>query len=39
MAGTTSCFTYWWYWFIIHMRYSGEPSLEKKTLPATLSHE
>jgi hypothetical protein len=39
MAGTTSCFTYWWNWFIIHMRCWGLPSLPNHTRPATLSHE
>ena len=39
MAGTTSCFTYWWNWCCIHMRCWGLPSLWNQTRPATLSQE
>jgi hypothetical protein len=39
MAGTTSCFTYWWNWCCIHMRYWGVPSLPNQTCPPTESHE
>ena len=39
IAGTTSCFTYWWNWFCSHIWWRAFFSRLMSAAPATLSHE
>ncbi len=39
IAGTTSCFTYWWNWHHVHAVLDTSAACRRTRAPATLSHE